>query len=164
MLLAGGLFSQKFFVYIANSFSGKLLQRNRTTQLIAQRRGCGMFLALNTCLSTAPTRCMLLLVYSPATTLGRHGPSWLRGCLLALIYVSSSLSLHIGQGELSVQMIHLAYFNSYFLAVLYPFTAFPTFLDISFRSLYTDNRLKPNLAAFRWGSHRKCDLRRSWTP
>ena len=39
--------------------------------MIAQRRGCGMFLALKTCLSTAPTRCMLLLVYSPATTLGR---------------------------------------------------------------------------------------------
>lgn len=40
---------------------------------------------------------------------------------------------------------------------------FPT-LDNLPRSLYIGNRRKPNLAAFRWGPHRKCGLRHSWAP
>ena len=37
-------------------------------------------------------------------------------------------------------------------------------LDNPPRSLYIGNRRKPNPAAFRWGPHRKCDIRHSWTP
>ena len=37
-------------------------------------------------------------------------------------------------------------------------------LDNPPRSLYIGNRRKPNLAAFRWGPHRKCGLRHSWAP